>query len=40
MLLAQCHSPRNVANKRGRKVAEIYGNDPKATKDDDCFKKN
>jgi small subunit ribosomal protein S5 len=25
------HSPRNVANKRGRKVAEIYGNNPKAT---------
>jgi small subunit ribosomal protein S5 len=24
------HSPRNVANKRGKKVAEIYGNNPKA----------
>ena len=23
------HSPRNVANKRGKKVAEIYGNNPK-----------
>jgi small subunit ribosomal protein S5 len=27
------HSPRNVANKRGRKVAEIYGNNPKATEE-------
>jgi small subunit ribosomal protein S5 len=25
------HSPRNVASKRGKKVAEIYGNNPKAT---------
>ena len=25
------HSPRNVANKRGKKVVEIYGNNPKAT---------
>jgi small subunit ribosomal protein S5 len=24
------HSPRNVANKRGKKVAEIFGNNPKA----------
>ena len=23
------HSPRNVANKRGKKVAEIFGNNPK-----------
>ena len=28
------HSPRNVANKRGRKVAEIYGNNPKATEEE------
>ena len=28
------HSPRNVANKRGRKVAEIYGNKPKATEEE------
>ena len=27
-------SPRSIANKRGRKVAEIYGNDPKLNKDD------
>ena len=27
-------SPRNIANKRGRKVAEIYGNEPKLNKDD------
>ena len=25
------HSPRNVANKRGRKVAEIFGNQTKIT---------
>ena len=24
------HSPRNIANKRGKKVAEIFGNNPKA----------
>jgi len=28
------HSPRNVANKRGKKVAEIYGNNPKATQEE------
>jgi small subunit ribosomal protein S5 len=28
------HSPRNVANKRGRKVAEIYGNNLKATEEE------
>jgi small subunit ribosomal protein S5 len=28
------HSPRNVANKRGRKVAEIYGNNPKANEEE------
>ena len=28
------HSPRNVANKRGKKVAEIYGNNAKATQED------
>jgi small subunit ribosomal protein S5 len=28
------HSPRNVANKRGRKVAEIFGNNPKATEEE------
>ena len=28
------HSPRNVANKRGRKVAEIYGKNPKATEEE------
>ena len=27
-------SPRSIANKRGRKVAEIYGNEPKLNKDD------
>jgi small subunit ribosomal protein S5 len=27
------HSPRNVANKRGRKVAEIYGNNLKVTEE-------
>jgi small subunit ribosomal protein S5 len=27
-------SPRNIANKRGRKVAEIYGNESKLNKDD------
>lgn len=27
-------SPRSIANKRGRKVAEIYGNEPKINKDD------
>ena len=27
-------SPRSIANKRGRKVAEIYGNYPKLNKDD------
>ena len=25
------HSPRNVANKRGKKVAEIFGNNPKSS---------
>ena len=28
------HSPRNVANKRGKKVAEIFGNNPKATEEE------
>jgi len=28
------HSPRNVANKRGKKVAEIFGNNPKANEED------
>ena len=28
------HSPRHVANKRGRKVAEIFGNNPKATQEE------
>ena len=28
------HSPRNVANKRGKKVAEIYGNNPKANEEE------
>ena len=28
------HSPRNVANKRGKKVVEIYGNNPKATEEE------
>ena len=28
------HSPRNVANKRGKKVAEIYGNNSKATQEE------
>ena len=27
-------SPRSIANKRGRKVAEIYGNESKLNKDD------
>ena len=28
------HSPRNVANKRGKKVAEIFGNNPKANEEE------
>jgi small subunit ribosomal protein S5 len=28
------HSPRNVANKRGKKVAEIFGNNPKANNEE------
>ena len=28
------HSPRHVANKRGRKVAEIFGNNPKTIQDE------
>ena len=28
------HSPRNVANKRGKKVAEIYGNSNKVSEDE------
>ena len=33
------HSPRNVANKRGKKVAEIYGNNPKATEEEIASKE-
>ena len=28
------HSPRNIANKRGKKVADIYGNNPKVTQEE------
>ena len=28
------HSPRNVANKRGKKVAEIFGNNPKVAQEE------
>ena len=33
------HSPRNVANKRGRKVAEIYGNNPKANEEEIAYEE-
>ena len=33
------HSPRNIANKRGKKVSEIFGTSPKATQEENSSKE-